>query len=115
MCFLWKKLCFFIEEDLKAGPDPFFRLNQYLCLIFEVEDNGSGMDPETLEKVRKKLSGTFEGEQADLKKGGFGLNNVAQRLRMYYGDQVIPVLIASYDNTASAPLIFDPVVQSVFN
>ena len=56
-------------------------------LIFEVEDNGSGMDPETLEKVRKKLSGTFEGEQADLKKGGFGLNNVAQRLRMYYGDQ----------------------------
>lgn len=40
-----------------------------------------------MKKYVKSISGTFEGEQADLKKGGFGLNNVAQRLRMYYGDQ----------------------------
>ena len=74
-------------------------------LIFEVEDNGSGMDPETLEKVRKKLSGTFEGEQADLKKGGFGLNNVAQRLRMYYGDQA-EILVESEKGTGTCFKIF---------
>ena len=33
LCFLLKKLCFFIEEDLKAGSDSLFRLNQDLCLI----------------------------------------------------------------------------------
>ena len=74
-------------------------------LIFEVEDNGSGMDPETLEKVRKKLSGTFEGEQADLKKGGFGLNNVAQRLRMYYGDQA-EILVESEKGIGTCFKIF---------
>lgn len=63
------------------------------------------MDPETLEKVRKKLSGTFEGEQADLKKGGFGLNNVAQRLRMYYGDQA-EILVESEKGIGTCFKIF---------
>lgn len=74
-------------------------------LIFEVEDNGSGMDRETLEKVRKKLSGTFEGEQTNLKKGGFGLNNVAQRLRMYYGDQA-EILVESEKGVGTCFKIF---------
>lgn len=74
-------------------------------LIFEVEDNGSGMDLETLEKVRKKLSGTFEGEQTNLKKGGFGLNNVAQRLRMYYGDQA-EILVESEKGIGTCFKIF---------
>lgn len=64
------------------------------------------MDPETLEKVRKKLSGTFEGEQADLeKRPGFGLNNVAQRLRMYYGDQA-EILVESEKGIGTCFKIF---------
>ena len=63
------------------------------------------MDRETLEKVRKKLSGTFEGEQTNLKKGGFGLNNVAQRLRMYYGDQA-EILVESEKGVGTCFKIF---------
>lgn len=50
-------------------------------IIFEVEDDGIGMDEETLTKLQKKIGGEMELDQ----KGGFGLNNVAQRIRMYYG------------------------------
>lgn len=53
-------------------------------VVFEVEDNGIGMDRETLDRLRLKTrgSGALELRQ----KGGFGLNNVAQRIRMYYGE-----------------------------
>ena len=64
------------------------------------------MDRETLEKVRKKLSGTFEGEQTNLKKGGFGLNNVAQRLRMYYGDHSRDSLVESEKGVGTCFKIF---------
>ena len=54
-------------------------------IVFEVEDNGIGMDEVDLEELRKKLRG--EKSRLDSKNGGFGLNNVAQRIRMYYGEQ----------------------------
>lgn len=53
-------------------------------IVFEVEDNGIGMDESTLGELRKKLKG--EKSRLDTGKGGFGLNNVAQRIRMYYGE-----------------------------
>ena len=53
-------------------------------IVFEVEDNGIGMDAARLGEIEKKL----RGEKSSLhSKGGFGLNNVAQRIRMYYGEQ----------------------------
>lgn len=64
-------------------------------MIFEVEDNGIGMDESTLEELRKKLRG--EKSRLDSRKGGFGLNNVAQRIRMYYGDQS-DIVITSKEN-----------------
>ncbi|MEH2953311.1 sensor histidine kinase [Candidatus Merdisoma sp. JLR.KK011] len=54
-------------------------------IVFEVEDNGIGMDEETLKELKKKLRG--EKSRLDSQKGGFGLNNVAQRIHMYYGDE----------------------------
>lgn len=54
-------------------------------IVFEVEDNGIGMDAADLEELKKKLRG--EKSRLDSGKGGFGLNNVAQRIRMYYGDR----------------------------
>lgn len=54
-------------------------------IVFEVEDDGIGMDEETLEKLREKIKGGDNSRKLD-QKGGFGLNNVAQRIRMYYGD-----------------------------
>ena len=63
------------------------------------------MEAAWIRKLLKKLSGTFEGEQADLKKGGFGLNNVAQRLRMYYGDQA-EILVESEKGIGTCFKIF---------
>lgn len=54
-------------------------------IVFEVEDNGIGMDAEDLEELKKKLRG--EKSRLDSRNGGFGLNNVAQRIQMYYGDR----------------------------
>lgn len=51
-------------------------------LIFKVTDNGMGMEPERLEKVRRML----EGEELEEKEsGGFGLFNVNQRIQLHYG------------------------------
>ena len=64
-------------------------------MIFEVVDNGIGMDESTLKELRKKLRG--EKSRLDSKKGGFGLNNVAQRIRMYYGGHS-DIVITSKEN-----------------
>lgn len=53
-------------------------------IVFEVEDDGIGMDEETLIKLRRKLQYPDDTEVNE--KGSFGLNNVAQRIRMYYGE-----------------------------
>ncbi|MFG6333429.1 MAG: sensor histidine kinase [Lachnospiraceae bacterium] len=54
-------------------------------VLFEVEDNGSGMDAETLAVLRKKLQG--RDDQPNSGKNSFGMYNVAQRIRMYYGSR----------------------------
>ena len=63
------------------------------------------MEAAWIRKLLKKYVKTFEGEQADLKKGGFGLNNVAQRLRMYYGDQA-EILVESEKGIGTCFKIF---------
>lgn len=45
---------------------------------FEVIDNGYGMDPDTLDRVRKM--------QCVSSYGGYGIRNLANRIRMLYGD-----------------------------
>lgn len=52
-------------------------------ILLEVKDNGTGMDEKTLKELQRKL----DGEENGLKSGknSFGMYNVAQRLRMYYG------------------------------
>lgn len=54
-------------------------------ILFEVQDNGTGMDETTLQELRQKLQGknTCSGSS----KNSFGMYNVAQRIRMYYGSR----------------------------
>lgn len=66
-------------------------------LVFEVEDDGIGMDEAELAAVRAKLTLEPEEELAPIGSGGFGLHNVAQRIQMYYGDQA-EILIESEKN-----------------
>ena len=52
-------------------------------MYFAVEDNGMGMTPERLAEVRASLQ---NGAPLDPDgKGGYGLRNVEQLLRLYYG------------------------------
>jgi two-component system sensor histidine kinase YesM len=52
-------------------------------LLFIVHDNGRGMEPASLARVRHCLvRGTTEPEY----EGGIGLLNVSQRIRLHYGD-----------------------------
>lgn len=55
--------------------------------VFEVEDDGAGMTQEEMEAVRRKLDGERPAgfEDGSAPKGGFGLFNVAERLRLNYG------------------------------
>lgn len=57
-------------------------------VVFEVEDDGTGMDGETLALLREKIKKGIKGMDRPVKKnGGFGLSNVAQRISMYYGKE----------------------------
>lgn len=47
-----------------------------------VEDDGAGMDEETLERIRAALA---EGRDRTAESSSFGIANVQQRLRLYYG------------------------------
>ncbi len=57
-------------------------------VVFEVEDDGTGMDQETLQHLREKVKSRHEKKTLAVKAGGgFGLSNVAQRISMYYGEK----------------------------
>lgn len=53
-----------------------------------VEDNGIGMNEERLERLREQLGRHIIPEETTGSEvsGGFGLHNVQQRLRLYYGE-----------------------------
>lgn len=53
-------------------------------LVFRVWDNGKGMEPEELERVRKLIWGSQAGGDGP---SGFGLFNVAQRIFLNYGSE----------------------------
>ena len=57
-----------------------FRQGNGVCL--EVRDNGVGMEPQVLEKLRK----SFTQELFD--DGHIGLHNVYQRLRLFFGAEL---------------------------
>lgn len=52
-------------------------------LVFTVQDDGMGMDPDRLARVQRIIRGEFSDGQDDT--SGFGLFNVQQRLQLNYG------------------------------
>ena len=74
-------------------------------LVFEIEDNGIGMDETELAAVRKKLRLEPGEELQPIGNGGFGLHNVAQRVRIYYGDQA-EILVESEKNIGTCFKIY---------
>ena len=69
-----------LEEKLGPGTvDVTIRGTEGLLEV-TVEDDGLGMNEETVEKIRKAFESP--GENAE----GIGIGNIAQRLRLFYGD-----------------------------
>ena len=48
------------------------------CIVLQVEDDGKGMDEETLAHI-------FEQHIRDTRSNGVGVNNVNERIRLFYG------------------------------
>jgi two-component system sensor histidine kinase YesM len=56
-------------------------------IILLVEDNGIGMSQEKLGQIRNSLSKPQPPEQTGKEvSGGFGLHNVQQRIKLFYGE-----------------------------
>lgn len=62
-------------------------------LVFEVQDDGRGMEPERLEHVRKLIRGELKDQNEP---SGFGLVNVEQRIRLNYGPEYGLTLASEY-------------------
>ena len=78
-------------------------------LVIEVEDNGSGMQPETVEMI-------LTGQADDLSNGarmnaGIGMRNVRDRLKLIYGEQAVLHIQSSPSKgtlvSIRSPLIYD--------
>jgi two-component system sensor histidine kinase YesM len=58
-------------------------------IIFEISDNGCGMNPETVEK----MNGYINGFNKSFK--GIGLKNVNKRIKLHYGEEFGLVIVSS--------------------
>ncbi|MCD8197475.1 MAG: sensor histidine kinase [Lachnospiraceae bacterium] len=64
-------------------------MNDGDCILFCVEDDGIGMRPEQLDRLRENISRPPDAEdvQLDTEGGGYGLRNVSERIRLYFGPE----------------------------
>ncbi len=56
-------------------------------VVLNITDNGAGMTSERLAFLRRELDHPVHAEDYDSYEGGFGLLNVHQRLRLYFGEE----------------------------
>lgn len=78
-------------------------------MVLVIEDNGIGMNPQKLEQLRAQLCmKRLPDETGSEVSGGFGLHNVFQRIRLYYGDRY-GVQIDSVDQVGTTITIRIPV------
>lgn len=83
-------------------------------LAVRVEDNGVGMSGEQLERLRERIAGHGQetpggGRDGLDREGGFGLHNVNQRVRLYYGAEY-GLTIASEEGAGTAVTVRIPII-----
>lgn len=69
-------------------------------LCFEVFDTGNGMTEEKKKEIEEKL-----GKNAKTSEHGFGLYNVAERLRLFYGDECDMLVDSEYEEYTQITII----------
>lgn len=86
-----------VEKKRTAGRVELRVFLQEARMILEIEDNGVGMDPETLRRQREKFEETASPDDWNMDNSEIGVANVARRLRLFYGESA-QVLIQSKEN-----------------
>ncbi|WP_028548413.1 sensor histidine kinase [Paenibacillus sp. UNC451MF] len=78
-------------------------------LIVYVEDNGAGMELETLNKIRDRLRKNIDHEHPEMAKhrgfSSIGLSNVNERMRMTYGDDFVMQMESELDRGTRITMI----------
>lgn len=74
-------------------------------ILFEVADNGIGMTGYKLEQLRAKLNGGSYNLDAEDDESGFGLENVNQRIGLYYGKEYGLSIDSHYNGGTRVTLI----------
>jgi two-component system sensor histidine kinase YesM len=75
-------------------------------LVIDIEDNGAGMDKDTLERLREEISSANE-----IKGGGsIGIKNVNDRLKLHYGKEY-GLSIQSVENGGTVVTLRMPVLR----
>nr|WP_255654514.1 sensor histidine kinase [Cohnella sp. REN36] len=72
----------YLHGGITSRPDAIIRIairREEETVHFSVSDNGKGMKPDVLERVR---AGSYEGTN-----NGFGMNNIRERLLLYFGPE----------------------------
>ena len=100
------------EMKLGAGSTTIRIKRTDLRLLIEVEDDGVGMDEETLEELNRKLNSGMESlSQAQKSSGGIALVNVNNRIRLLFG-QEYGIHVYSVKNVGTTVAVSLPVVES---
>lgn len=76
-------------------------------ILFKVSDNGIGMNQQRLEDVRSMLIKEKKSSDSD---SGFGLFNVAQRLKLNYGDAYGLTLYSTYGEGTCAEVLIPKIL-----
>lgn len=64
------------------------------CLVLEVEDNGYGMEQDTIEELYQRITVETSGKSV-------GMRNVYQRLKLYYGEDVRFEILSELDESTT--------------
>lgn len=77
-------------------------------VLLEVEDDGIGFTRYKLDKIQHKLNnetGDFNPDELDLEERGFGLENVNERIKLYYGKEYGLSIQSEYQVGAQVTLV----------
>lgn len=81
---------------------------QESSLLITVSDNGIGMTPEKLEDVKKSL----HTEEASMKSGSIGLNNINERVKLYFGNEYGLTISSVYGSGTDVRIVIPAVPYS---
>ena len=73
-------------------------------LRIKVADDGAGIAPEKLRRLREEIHTKYDTEK-DIYEGGFGLQNVQQRLEIVYGEKAGLEIESEWDEGTSITIM----------